>query len=95
MAGGWRQGLAALAEVAGTIQEVRLQSNSSLRQLLLLDPVALLSEGRVRLPESERRDITPSPPTHTSLGICSRLGHSQPGSLECFRAVSSLSSTRL
>lgn len=54
------QGLAALAEVAGTIWEVRLQAISSLKQLLLFDPVASLSEGRVRVPESERRDMTPS-----------------------------------
>lgn len=54
------QGLAALAEVAGTIWEVRLQAISSLRQLLLFDPIAILSEGRVRVPESERRDMTPS-----------------------------------
>lgn len=74
------QGLAAVAEV-----DVRLQAISSLRQLLLFDPVAILSEGRVRLPESERSDVTPSLTNQTLLG------RNQHRSLECFRAVSFLS----
>lgn len=70
------QGPATLAEEAGTSWEIRPLAISSLRQLLLLDPFVILSEGWVRLPESERRDRTPFPTTQTSLGGCPWRGHS-------------------
>lgn len=90
---GWRQGLAgpcSLAEAARTIWEVGCKP--SLRQLLLLDPVAILPEGRERGPESERSHITPCPTTQTRQGVCPGRGHGQPRPLGCFTAVISRSS---
>lgn len=92
---GWRSGRVgpcSHTQVARNIWEVRLQAIPE--TALLLKLVAILSEGRVRLPESETNDTTSSPTTQTSLGVCPRLGRSQPRSLGCLRAVSSLSSPR-
>lgn len=58
--------------------ESQAQSHFLLRQLLLFDPMTCLSEGQVRLPESQSRTISSSPTAQTRLGVLpaiASLGH--------------------